>query len=899
MSPVAENGQVVSVDENVESKAVEDAKVFSASADRLVERGSYNMAVYMYDEALKCSPDNMAILMSRSLAYMLSEPPEISLAKQDVERCLELEPENWQAWQLKGDLLMRDDNFEEAEPAFRNAIIYSSGMDRIRAQRSLADARSRFGTTTSAGLEKTSITRTMSIAREPPEHAVTPTLPEPVESITTEPESASIRPEDQEPAPSQRLTRTESRIAREPVIQRSDTFDSVRQAQAQAVPLTSAEILELRSDDSVPDEAPPEYSPRTEPPTEESTMSAEEMIHRSNEFQEKVNKLAKGSLVVKGYTGTDAIDGVVVLLAGLPLEETLSAEQATPALHPSFKTMTVSRSNFPGNTFNDMDAEAEPFYAAKFPGTILVAGFDHEYREQQLREKPHVNLVKQSEKTLPVMKIESIMKRLQQLKANPTLEDDEGLKKVLGLSMLDCLTTGFRASGTRLDRIETICTMFTHSVYEQPDRFVDLNQSSPFNYIFDPQAANNTRDFFYQILIGAELLIRLRKEPALAEYPGVVTDHLSTAMVLAASCMEGVSITENGATADTPVPKYMFFPVNHQRQAEALLTFAEAISWPYLDEARNQIENAFMRILNSEPVAMILLDWFFGMVVPGKIFRHRAMSCLLFCSPSVEELGIPTYWNEGVVIKGKSYWPQRTILGSVFGAQRSSRQVCGWVGPAPAPVDSPDGFYSLRTRNFDVPVPAKVNNLITILSQYFTSPTQMALSITNADAYIKSSHPPKPSGTTTVVFKSYKLDLLPSTGQNFKVEKEYRPVLLFEIGGKEVSYTLYSRPMFIAAPACREGPHIMHEKVTQFCMKNIVHVKDLKEISITREDMLVIYTLSDQEELVARAWCSERGRHAVVRRDDMMSQCCFACAAGLTVEGIGLGTNVLIWNCGA
>lgn len=65
-------------------------------------------------------------------------------------------------------------------------------------------------------------------------------------------------------------------------------------------------------------------------------MSAEEMINRGNEFTEKITALAKGSLVLKGYTGKDSIDGIVVLLAGLPLEETLSAEPAIPVIHPSY-----------------------------------------------------------------------------------------------------------------------------------------------------------------------------------------------------------------------------------------------------------------------------------------------------------------------------------------------------------------------------------------------------------------------------------------------------------------------------------------------------------------------------------------------------------------------------------
>lgn len=98
----------------------------------------------------------------------------------------------------------------------------------------------------------------------------------------------------------------------------------------------------------------------------------------------------------------------------------------------------VLKNEFPGNTFNDIDAEASPFYAAKLPGAIMVAGFDQEYREQQLRQKPHVNLLKQSEKSLPKVPLKAIMDRLQAIQTAKTpseLEDDEALKDFLGLSM--------------------------------------------------------------------------------------------------------------------------------------------------------------------------------------------------------------------------------------------------------------------------------------------------------------------------------------------------------------------------------------------------------------------------------------------------------------------------------
>jgi len=101
--------------------------------------------------------------------------------------------------------------------------------------------------------------------------------------------------------------------------------------------LQSTDIIELTStNNDIPDDAPPGYSPRTVAPPQESDMSNEELINRANALNEKLSGANKGSLILKAYRGNDNIDGVAVLLAGLPLEETLSAELPVPLGHPSF-----------------------------------------------------------------------------------------------------------------------------------------------------------------------------------------------------------------------------------------------------------------------------------------------------------------------------------------------------------------------------------------------------------------------------------------------------------------------------------------------------------------------------------------------------------------------------------
>ena len=85
----------------------------------------------------------------------------------------------------------------------------------------------------------------------------------------------------------------------------------------------------------------------------------------------------------------------------------------------------------------------------------------------------------------------------------------------------------------------------------------------------------------------------------------------------------------------------------------------------------------------------------------------------------------------------------------------------------------------------------------------------------------------------------------------------------------------------------------MHRRQVQNYLDKAVKVADLKEAYVPNDELVIIDALGQGEEAVARAWCAERARHAVIRRD---GECCFACATGVVAGRTGLGFNVLIWS---
>jgi hypothetical protein len=83
----------------------------------------------------------------------------------------------------------------------------------------------------------------------------------------------------------------------------------------------------------------------------------------------------------------------------------------------------------------------------------------------------------------------------------------------------------------------------------------------------------------------------------------------------------------------------------------------------------------------------------------------------------------------------------------------------------------------------------------------------------------------------------------------------------------------------------------LHQRQAQKYKENVVLATQLAANSSPPGELLIVDATGEGEELLARAWCAERGRHAVVRRGE---ECCFSCAASVAVGRTGLGVNVLI-----
>ncbi|KAG8752104.1 hypothetical protein FRC14_007342 [Serendipita sp. 396] len=354
----------------------------------------------------------------------------------------------------------------------------------------------------------------------------------------------------------------------------------------------------------------------------------------------------------------------------------------------------------------------------------------------------------------------------------------------------------------------------------------------------------------------------------------------------------------------------------HERQVEGLLRFAETMKWPYMNEIRDYAENVYANLHAGTTIPIDLYDWIFGIVLPGKWMAYKIVAALVLCTPSLtKEVGTAKYFDMGLSLPKQAYWRSRTVLGRVLGCLPGVKFLCGWIGPCPPLTDGPYHKY-IRIKPRKVAPPKQNNRTIriggpgpdegeeSIRIQPDEDIQQWMTEIKDKSRWSIPEPPVRQMTTCTlegIRVKKQPLDTSlvdnqsDMSAEEIEDEIQYRASLVFKIDNEEpVTYTLYTNPLFVTAPSCIEGPHQVHLRELPKFQRNVWNVENLKEVDSSEfEDngVMIINATGKGAEAVARAWCSERGKSAIVRAN---GGACFSCAYHVA-SGKGLGTNVLIW----
>ena len=327
---------------------------------------------------------------------------------------------------------------------------------------------------------------------------------------------------------------------------------------------------------------------------------------------------------------------------------------------------------------------------------------------------------------------------------------------------------------------------------------------------------------------------------------------------------------------------------------------------------------------------MILIHptcWIFELTtLPGKWMSFKIMTALVLCSPSIaEKVGIAYYYDCGLVLQKLSYWRIRTVLGRILGALPNVQSLCGWIGPCP-PIEFdpplPGSFQpthiQLKARRITPVQRVQYDNVIYLGNpgnhydrHVDTAPradedlSAYIAEMTIDDSYIIPESPIKQLSTVSVqAVKLKKLPLDITIQQSGRLAKddnlkkvEFRASIIFKIDNNEapISYTLYTNPLFVTPPPCYEGPKGPHEvhlrelKGYQMEPWTVERLKDHVPDDDEEHRIMVVNATGKGAEVLARAWCSERGKNAIVRREGGP---CYVCSINCAMM---MNVGVLLW----
>ncbi|KAH9204982.1 hypothetical protein DL95DRAFT_529055 [Leptodontidium sp. 2 PMI_412] len=360
----------------------------------------------------------------------------------------------------------------------------------------------------------------------------------------------------------------------------------------------------------------------------------------------------------------------------------------------------------------------------------------------------------------------------------------------------------------------------------------------------------------------------------------------------------------------------------HMQQVEGLLLFARRMRWPFLEETRVSAEEAYERIFALGDVNVNLHDWLFGTMLPGKWFAFTLMSALIMCSgPVGDRLGIAPFYDCGLALPGHaSYWRSRTVLASVLGCLPGIISLGGWVGPCPAvtfdaPIDGSKARHVRLSARRASPFQssAGLDGAIWVGPRLGEDPTQKRPGEKVASYVAEMIDPTKwkvPAAPAQekegAAYEVKEIRLSKVRNLDEGENMECRACITFQRGkdSNPFSYRLFTNPIFVTLPVCRpplgndrwQGSHQVHERELSLFTERVWSVSELKSNSPEAEvegsgRVIVINATAKGAQAVARAWCSEMGKNAVIR---LPGGPCFVCAVRAAGYN-GLKVGVLIW----
>ncbi|CAG7848587.1 SubName: Full=Uncharacterized protein {ECO:0000313/EMBL:CCA70664.1} [Serendipita indica DSM 11827] len=600
-----------------------------------------------------------------------------------------------------------------------------------------------------------------------------------------------------------------------------------------------------------------------------------------------LERLNYGALnIVAQYNGVSPTYSWTLL--GWDPNRGVAAPLETPKpLHPAFQSMLVEEA--PGlERLTELDIESHP--QGRLPGTVGVAGLGWERFDVASRGRRQTVYFMQG--ALPPLSGPELVQKLQEAKRilEPERAEEEGerLRSIIGQGSSAFFDAERPYNSQAGDLIR---------VLNREDLFEDftLADSVYLLAIAPPPMGMGVRLFLLQVLIGYELYLRLKVCEHASTFPGI-TQQVNSTLEVAVRWVENVS-------AEISDGQLKVYSKVHEKQADGLIAFVEAMKWPLLEEVRQFAPTAYSNHLNGKIVDVHFLDWLYGTCLPGRWFAWKCMSAAIYASPSLRAFGTTPYFDAGLVLREHSYWRTRTPLARVLGGLKETNCVAGWVGPCP-PVKTTagatfTGWIRIKSKPAEF---SQMNNALDDMTEdehelqdrgLRVRPGETPRGLLNelADMTKWVLPTPVPKSATVPKVIDVRLDLLPLEDDEDITSQQASATVSFDVGQEcTVEYNIVHNSVMVASPPCMSGPHLAHARELER-YRNVVDVKDLKDQNLVAPGKLLLInaTGGGDAEALARAWCSEVGRHAVISRGPAT---CLTCAFN-TTENLELDVLIL------
>lgn len=607
-------------------------------------------------------------------------------------------------------------------------------------------------------------------------------------------------------------------------------------------------------------------------------------------IKKRVDEARKGMAIIGGVRSSTEFKMTVTIDGKNPKVEPALKRYTDelPCEHPAFKLLEagdIMKENpllAQIQDYSEVDPEAIPSYQGLIPGTLSLAAFSNEIYWIIQSANIELRVTFWLSPEIPAFQ-------------TPALVDLLSIRRLIGLpetpqerydSLLKLVGPGCFALAGEDDvyEPETQCRALIN-LLNNNDWWSDYTKTSSVSTIV-AHTPNDTANFLYTVLLATELRLRL---PLIKDnsFQSAIREKIKADLIIAKRWWDGMNLTLNPASPGN----YSWHSLVYEQQTSGLIRFAELMNWPYLRSVRSKIETCYRDLRSGATVNANMWDWIFGLSLPGKYYSFKAMSALITFSRETESLGAAPYYDSGLVLKDKTYWRITSVLGRVLGATPGARASLDWVGPctgvARGLTKVPE-WVKVTARliphtditSFDADLD-DANDIIPAISDNPTADEidRLLQNYENPSNWV-TPLPPNP------IKRPNEREKYEIIGIEFKknpismevryadpLDATYSASLLMKISGVAITYNLHTNPLFLCSHPCT-GTHAVHKDKFPNIRRNIVTPNELKELNSWDGILLVNVQGSGNAEVAARAWCAERGWHALVKQQ----KTCFYCA---------------------